>query len=84
VDAAVSTRVKKVGKLSVKVITDDSLSVQDKIITERDAEMDSRATAAVRSAIDKAKICKKPIAKYDTVTKKAYVEYADGAKKYVN
>lgn len=46
--------------------------------------MDSRATAAVRSAIDKAKVCKKPVAKYDPVTKKAYVEYADGVKKYVN
>jgi hypothetical protein len=79
-----STTVKKVGKLSVKVVTGDNLSVQDQIITERDAEMDSRATAAVRSAIDKAKICKKPIAKYDPVTKKAYVEYADGVKKYVN
>lgn len=40
--------------------------------------MDSRATAAVRSTIDKAKVCKKPVAK------KAYVEYADGVKKYVN
>jgi hypothetical protein len=38
----------------------------------------------VRSAIDKAKICRKPIAKYDPVTKKTYVEYADGEKKYVN
>jgi hypothetical protein len=38
----------------------------------------------VRSAIDKAKICRKPIAKYDSVTKKTYVEYADGEKKYVN
>ena len=30
------------------------------------------------------KICKKPIAKYDMVTKSAYVEYADGEKEYVN
>ena len=54
------------------------------LITESDAEMDSRATAAVRSALDRAKVCKKPVAKYDTVTKRAYVEYADGEKKYVN
>jgi hypothetical protein len=78
------TTVKKVGNLSVKVITGDTSFGQDNSISESDAEMDYRATAAVRSAIDKAKICKKPIAKYDTVTKKAYLEYADGKKQYVN
>lgn len=46
--------------------------------------MDSRAIAAVRAALDRAKVCKKPVAKYDVVTKRAYVEYADGEKKYVN
>ena len=46
--------------------------------------MDNRASAAVRSAIDKARVCKKPIAKYDPVTQKAYIEYSDGEKKYVN
>lgn len=76
--------VKKVGSLSVKVVTDGVSLVRDKIISERDVEMDNRATAAVRSAIDKAKVCKKPVAKYDPVEKKAYVEYADGVKKYVN
>jgi hypothetical protein len=78
------TTVKKVGNLSVKVVTEDVSLVQKNIISARDAEMDCRATAAVRSAIDKAKICRKPIAKYDPVTKKTYVEYADGEKKYVN
>ena len=79
------TRIKQVGKISVNVVTDKRESLlSNHLITESDAEMDSRATAAVRSALDRAKVCKKPIAKYDTVTKRAYVEYADGEKKYVN
>jgi len=45
-------------------------------------EMDARAVEAVRAAISKAKFCQKPIARYDTQTKKVYVEYADG-KRYV-
>lgn len=52
-------------------------------ISESDAEMDKRAREAVRSAINKAVICKKPIAKYDKVNKKAYIETADGERKYV-
>lgn len=78
------TQVKKVGNISVKVVTDADSLRKNHLISESDAEMDDRATAAVRSAIDKAKICKKPIAKYDMVTKRAYVEYADGEKEYVN
>lgn len=49
-----------------------------------DAEMDARAQKAIKVAIDKAKICKKPVAKYDLEAKRAYLEYADGKKKYVN
>lgn len=45
--------------------------------------MDIRASEAVKVAIRKAKICKKPIAKYDVVKKKAYIEYANGEIKYV-
>lgn len=52
-------------------------------ISESDAEMDIRAREAVRSAINKAVICKKPIAKYDKINKKAYIETADGERKYV-
>lgn len=43
-----------------------------------DKEMDRKVVAAVRSAISKAKVCDKPIAKYDVVKKTAYIEYADG------
>ena len=52
-------------------------------ISESDAEMDIRAREAVRSAINKAVICKKPIAKYDKVNKRAYIETADGERKYI-
>lgn len=52
-------------------------------ISKRDAEMDARARQAVKSAVSKAEFCKKPIAKYDKKAKKAYVEYADGIKRYV-
>lgn len=51
-------------------------------LTESDSEMDARAVAAVNAAINKAKICKKPIAKYDKAKKAAYIEYANGEKKY--
>lgn len=58
-------------------------SNQKGFISNRDAEMDVRAVQAVRKAVDKAKVCKKPIAKYDTETKKAYIEYSNGEKRYV-
>lgn len=45
--------------------------------------MDKRASYAVKSAIEKAIICQKPIAKYDIDSKKTYIEYANGEKKYV-
>lgn len=46
--------------------------------------MDKRAAYAVKAAIiKKAKVCKKPVAKYDVVQKKAYIEYANGTKKYL-
>ena len=41
-------------------------------------------TDGVKAAINKAKICKKPIAGYDNEKKQAYVEYANGERKYVN
>lgn len=53
-------------------------------MTESDNEMDERAVEAVKAAINKAKICKKPIAGYDNEKKQAYVEYANGERKYIN
>lgn len=68
-------------KRVVKVVND---STQDDAISAEDAEMDAKAIRAVKAAIEKAKYCKNPIAKYDQVEKRAYVEYANGERKYVN
>lgn len=57
-------------------------SEKDILLSEHDREMDIRAEAAVQAAIDKAKICKKPIAKYDVTLRKAYIEYPDGHIEY--
>ena len=65
-------------------ISGDDLSLQREAISSNDVEMDRRAVAAVQSAIDKAKICQKPVARYDVATKRAFVEYADGRIQYVD
>ena len=52
-------------------------------LTENDKEMDYRARKAVEMAIEKARICKKPIARYDAETKRAYLEYPNGEREYV-
>ncbi len=69
-----------------KVIEVEVINTNDqtKYISESDAEMDARASYAVKAAIQKAKICKKPVAKYDKVNKRAYLEYANGERKYAN
>ena len=54
----------------------------EKNLTDSDKEMDYRATKAVEAAISKAKVCKKPIARYDIATGSAYLEYPDGRRKY--
>ena len=66
--------------MTIKVI---DAQEKDAFLTQDDKDMDIRATAAVRAALNKAKICGKPIARYDTVTHKAYIENADGSKIYV-
>ena len=43
----------------------------------------SRIIKVLKAAINNAKICKKPIAGYDKEKKRAYVEYANGERKYV-
>ncbi len=67
--------------ITVKVINTED---QTKYISDSDAEMDARASLAIRAAIEKAIVCKKPIAKYDKDSNKAYLEYANGEKKYAN
>lgn len=67
----------KSGKV-IKVVSQEERST----LTVSDNEMDKRAVEAVKAAINKAKICKKPIAGYDKEKKLAYVEYANGERKY--
>lgn len=67
----------KSGKV-IKVVSQEEKST----LTVSDNEMDKRAVEAVKAAINKAKICKKPIAGYDKEKKLAYVEYANGERKY--
>lgn len=65
---------------AVKVI--DNTEKQN-ALSQEDKDMDIRAKEAVRAAIAKAKVCKKPIARYDLKAKRAYIEDAKGNIKYV-
>lgn len=67
---------------SGKVIKVVSREEEKNTLTVSDNEMDARAVEAVKAAIYKAKICKKPVAGYDKEKKAAYVEYANGERKY--
>ncbi len=69
----------KNGDLTIRVIMPHEA---DETLTEDDIEMDKRGNAAVKAAIERAKVCKKPIGRYDPVKKKAYMEYPDGTRKY--
>ena len=57
-------------KYNIKVVNP---AEREQYISDNDMEMDLRASAAVKAALNKAEICKKPIAKYDKEKKKAYV-----------
>lgn len=63
----------------IKVI---SRQEEKEILSASDSEMDRRAVEVVKAAINKAKICKKPIAGYDKEKKAAYIECANGDRKY--
>ncbi len=73
-------KLRKGKKRTIRVINTKN---QNQYISKSDAEMDYRGRQAVKAAIHKAKVCKKPIARYDASAKKAYIEYADGARVYV-
>lgn len=67
---------------SGKVIKVVSSEEEKTTLTVSDSEMDARATEAVKAAINKSKICKKPVAGYDKEKRVAYIEYANGERKY--
>ena len=76
--------VKKIGNMSVKVIINEDMSSCEGSIRSSHAQMDNRPAAAVKSALYRAKVCKKPVARYDVATKRAFLEFADGSRKYVD
>lgn len=67
-------------KRLVTVVSPENVNA---VLSETDIEMDYRAREAVKAAINRAKICKKPIAKYDSANKKAYLQIADSKKIYI-
>ena len=67
---------------SGRIIKVVSREEEKSTLTESDTEMDERAVEAVKAAINKARICKKPIAGYDKEKKRSYVEHANGERKY--
>lgn len=66
--------------MEIKVI---DAQEKDTYLTQDDIDMDTRAKAAVNAELNKAKICGKPIARYDKITKRAFIEYADGTIRFV-
>lgn len=72
---------KIVNNKKIKIVTGSS---QEQFLSDSDKEMDERARQAIRAAIKKAEVCKKPIAKYDLESKRAYLEYPNGMIEYVN
>ena len=70
------------------IVTKDGVKIRvvygnDPFLPESDKEMDRRATEAIKVAINKAIVCKKPIAQYDKERKKAYLEFPGGIKQYI-
>ena len=68
--------------MKIRVITDEDKDCAN--LSAEEIDMDKRAKAAVNAAIQQAKVCGKPIAKYDARKKKAYLLYPNGEKKYIN
>lgn len=67
------------GNEQIKVVTYEE---KNEYLTDSDKEMDARARQAVKTAIEKAEFCKKPVTRYDVDTHKSYIEYPNGDIKY--
>ena len=65
------SKVININGMAVKVI--DNTEIQDSL-SQEDKDIDIRAKEAVKAALEKAKVCRKPIARYDIETKRAYIE----------
>lgn len=79
-----SVLVENIDNMVVKIVSGEESTVTTNGISASDMEMDKRAVAAVNSAIERAKICNKPIARYDVKSRRAFLEYSDGSIEYVN
>lgn len=66
-----------------RLVTVVSMENANAVLSETDIEMDYRVREAVKAAINRAEICKKPIARYDAVNRKAYLQTTDSKKIYV-
>lgn len=66
---------------SGRIIKVVSREEEKSTLTESDSEMDERAVEAVKAAINKAKICKKPIAGYDKEKKAGLCRVCEWGKK---
>ncbi len=64
-------------KYKINIITSDE---ENSILSSTDKEMDRRVEKAVAVAIEKAKFCNKPVARYNIKTKQAYLDYGNGDK----
>lgn len=62
---------------SIKVVPESN---RENYTTDLEKDMDYRAKQAVKAAVSKAEVCKKPVAKYDVATKTAYLQYPDGSR----
>ena len=74
------SKVININGMAVKVI--DNTEKQE-TLSQEGKDMDIRAKEAVKAALAKAKVCKKPIARYDIEAKRAYIEDAEGNRRYV-
>lgn len=83
----VTLPVKRIGDMEVTVVpAGDPLirkAAEEQILSDHDKQMDRRAKAAVRSVLERARVCGNAVAKYDKKTKTAYLEYPDGTRKDV-
>ena len=69
-------------KIARKNVSENAL-IEANVLTADEVEMDKRAKSATRAAIKKAQVCNAPVARYDVEKKKAFLEYADGSRVYV-
>lgn len=83
----VTLPVKRIGDMEVTVVpAGDPLirkAAEEQILSDHDKQMDRRAKAAVRSVLERARVCGNAVAKYDKETKTTYLEYPDGTREDV-